>query len=127
MLANTRGPKPLRATLGVETLEGRAMPSATIVAHPQMIDPAVVQVAAGPQGVYVAGLSIANQLHNPAAMRVVSRIVVNGELVARMLGKPQFTTLGPAVSTDAGGVAVETGGTTLCAGGRNLGAFAEHP
>jgi hypothetical protein len=116
----------LRAALNLEALEGRAMPSAVIARHPQMTDPALVRVPTGPQGVYVAGLSVAVQLHNPGAMRVVSRIVVNGELVAKFAGKPQFAAIGPALSAN-GGNPVETGGTTVHANGRSLGTFQDHP
>jgi hypothetical protein len=127
MPANTRARTLLRASLNVETLEGRAMPSAVIVNRPHMVDPGVVRAATGPQGVYVAGLSVANQLHNPGAMRVVSRIVVNGEVVAKFVGKPQFSAMGPALSTDANGVPVSAGGTTVCVNGRVIGTFREHP
>ena len=126
MPAPTRGPSPLRATLGVETLEGRALPSA-VVPRPHMIDPAIVQAAVGPQGVYVAGASVAKQLHNPAAMRVVSRIVVNGEMVARFVGKPQFAATGPAVSCGPDGTTVRAGGTTVFANGRKVGTFEANP
>jgi hypothetical protein len=127
MPANTRGRAPLRAALNVETLEGRTMPSAVVPRRAQMVDPAHVRVAAGPQGVYVAGASVAVQLHNPAAMRVVSRVVVNGELVAKFVGKPQFAAIGPALSSDANGNPVETGGTSVSANGRHLGTFQSHP
>jgi hypothetical protein len=127
MPANTRARTPLRATLNVETLEGRAMPSAVIVNHPNMVDPGVVRVATSSQGVYVAGLSVAKQLHNPGAMRVVSRIVVNGEVVAKFVGKPQFAAMGPALSTDANGIPVSAGGTTVCVNGRTIGTFQQHP
>jgi hypothetical protein len=127
MPANTRGRAPLRAALNVENLEGRDVPSAVIPRRPQMVDPALVQVAAGPQQVYVAGLSVAVQLHNPGAMRVVSRIVVNGELVAKFAGKPHFAAIGPALSSDANGNPVETGGTSVSANGRHLGTFEQHP
>ena len=77
MPASTRGRAPLRAALNVETLEGRAMPSAVVPRQPQMVDPALVHVAPGPHGVYVAGASVAKQLHNPAAMRVVSLSLIH--------------------------------------------------
>ena len=127
MPASTRGRAPLRAALNVETLEGRAMPSAVVPRQPQMVDPALVHVAPGPHGVYVAGLSVAVQLHNPGSMRVVSRVVVNGELVAKFAGKPHFAAIGPALSSDENGNPVETGGTSVSANGRHLGTFQAHP
>jgi hypothetical protein len=59
-------------------------------------------------------------------MRVVTRIFVNGELVLRVPGRPQFAGIGPAAFGDGNGSA-ESGGISLFANGRLLGTFAAPP
>ncbi|HSQ56010.1 MAG TPA: hypothetical protein VLM40_09705 [Gemmata sp.] len=126
MPATTRAKDALRARLGVEDLEGRAMPGAAMAGQTPF-EPGVYRVASGDQGVYVLGAAVATQLHSPAAIRVVSRIVVNGQQVMKFVGRPHFAAIAPALSTDASGHPIEVGGTTVSVNGQVIGTFAGNP
>jgi hypothetical protein len=119
MTANTRAQDALRTPLNVESLEGRAMPAVGIT-HPTLATSALTtnltitneNAVAAPQGV--------------TASKVVSRIFVNGELVMKVQGRPQFTAIGPAASGDQNGQ-TETGGMTIFANGQEVGEFQGAP
>jgi hypothetical protein len=126
MPANTRARTPLRAALNVETLEGRAVPAVLlgravngdpVLAAPPAVDPNSFRVPLGAPAL----------AHGQSVVRVVSQVFVNGELVTKVKGKPQFAAIGPALSTDESGNPVEGGGTTVFVNGTAVGTFAGNP
>lgn len=119
--------------LGVEVLEGRVVPAGGWTEPFGGPRPAatasVAAVVAPPAAVFVA--DPVPTVRGPAASpspgaRVLTRIYVNGELVLRVWGRPQFAGLGPAASGDATG-STHQGGVSIFANGRHVGTFAEPP
>ncbi len=111
MPAATRAHSPLRAQLSVESLEGRIVP--VIGISQPMLGTALV---ATPQ----------TNCQNTHAVKIVSQIFVNGKLVLKVQGKPQFAGIGSAASGNQNGQ-TETGGTTIYANGQAVGTFQGPP
>ena len=140
MTAKNRVGAPLRTSLGVETLEGRALPS-TVTGQDPVADQGVVWTTQETNtnsgnnwsssynwhSSYHYNWGTGNHTHTHPAAVVVSDVFVNGHLAAAFNGTAQFAMVGPAVGVDANGNQVEIGGTTLSVNGQNLGTFAGTP
>jgi hypothetical protein len=140
MIANTRARTTLRTQLSVEDLEGRAVPAS--LAAPQIADDSGMVATQDDQGSswsynynwnyhysfsWSSGNNQTQNIDPQAAVKVVSRIFVNGELVMKVKGKPQFAAIGSAVGVDENGNQFEFGGTQIFVNGQHVGTFDGSP
>jgi hypothetical protein len=146
MSTNNRARTALRtATLNVETLEGRIVPSSTLY---QVPPPAAVAVTRVDVGSTSDGASTTDNNSNSSALsfnpvspgeaaktETVSLIMVNGQLVEivqntlqfEISGTPQAGSVGVGGDPASGGTSGGTFGFTLTANGQDLGTFTSNP